>query len=471
MKIVTKCLVAVALMWMAFAGTVFAADDTVEAARTAAEALSSALTEAETFYLEGLKNAEPAEALKKIKPEMKKVREHAAWLRRRVHLKPQEGFVEDLVWRWRSVSDMCNALENDVRKAHPEFFLDLEADAAGDASLFAKRCISMYLQLPREEYLEKGSLKKPWEFGCFKVNLENMQQSSRGRVMLAVSEQWSSHVADNLFYFWMMHRGVERVREWPEDLTNPLAFALRQAEDVIAMASGAFAVPRDSMVAREYFRKLKVITDTTALIQSYLNRFHPSQIREIQKGLSGAEKLESIWTRWSGKVGYLFYMPAMSDQELVEQAADILTQQIPISEEYAQALKNARKVNEKLEQDAKFERKKKKDFKKKKGSSASDGEDKKKGKVEVPAPPAPEDSFCKVIYEYNLALFSVRGSARKDALELERFRKDMVMFYQNVVQFRGAVEKFRETFPDCSFQRTRSNASSGKNKGRQTRGH
>jgi hypothetical protein len=134
-------------------------------------------------------------------------------------------------------------------------------------------------------------------------------------------------------------------------------------------------------------------------------------------------------------------------------------------------LKNARKVNEKLEQDAKFERKKKKDFKKKKGSSASDGEDKKKGKVEVPAPPAPEDSFCKVIYEYNLALFSVRGSARKDAQELERFRKDMVMFYQNVVQFRGAIEKFRETFPDYSFQRTRSNASSGKNKGRQTRGH
>ena len=415
------------------------ADDRQQIANNA-EALTTALASVETLYLDGLKNNELSESLKGAKQDLSTLREKAAWLHRKVHIKASPGVNDVLLWRWGITKDLCNALTEETRSAKPVFQVELEPDAGGDTALFVRRNTALFLQLPTEEHWQmKASTRK---YGLFQDNFKALKESGRGKNILASSVQWRSRTQVLLFYFWVLHKGAVWAREWPEEIVHPAYFAQRQAEEIFKLAGCAFYVPKSSVIASDYDRRIAALTEGAAVMSSVCQR--DTRMRKYVKPFQDTEKLGVIWRRWNGRMNYLFYW---SDAE-VDAEDDLKTRldaQMPLTAQYAADLRKEKEAKEKAAKEAKFSKKKKSD----KPTDGGDGPDgKAPAPVKAAVPPPPEDPFSKAVYEYNLETFIQAGEWRKDVREVEAFKADMITFARILARFREAAAAVYEQFPE-----------------------
>jgi hypothetical protein len=315
----------------------------------------------------------------------------------------KKGFNETIMWDKLFPHHLSLALKAEYDDAIPVLHADLKDQSDGDAAFFADRCIDLQLQVPGL-HLKKSRSRRVYKMfqPNLRIGLKNVNRA----------QAWRNRVLNSLLWYHKLHRANQWFAEYDEANTDPVVFAIMQAEEIVKLSSVAFWVPKSSEIAKDFQERLTVIREAVGVMQAYMTQKGVSAY-ESRKFFLNAHKLEEVWNKWQGRNLFVFYVSDLSVETFPQAVEARLSAQIPFGTMQTSIL---RKLP---------------------AETAERNVEKK----------AIASSWNRPIMEYNDEVFRCRGSKKGDALAASRLKEDMAAFADALYEFQQAAMKFQEMYP------------------------
>lgn len=386
-----------------------------ERVRQNAQAFSSDLLEVENKYLGFLAAGATEESLNSLYEPLKGVRAHARNLPQTVKVR-RRGYDETLMWDSLFPHHLTRAWEEETAHPLPQFRADLERGAGFETKWFAKRCVELQLQTPGKHLSRKhgdgiGRLRD------FKCHIPNVRALG-GRNSVAIVQKWRDRILTSLFYYWSSHKGALWVQEVSREGTDPVVFAMQQAEDVAEIASAAFMVPGDSPIARHFERKIIAINDAALNMQQFMQKDGKKALA-TRKAFLNTPQLRSIWDKWKGKNDFLFYWAEVGVDDLPLVVEQLLDSQIPFGDKQTGVVRNL-------------------------NIGPQNDREERLGGGNVSA----HNGLTAPVNAFNREVLAFSSRQKSDILKAGRFKEDMVTFVYALAEFRAAAKAFQEAYSD-----------------------